>query len=284
MTDSPAPDLEAHKLACSEVWGGNRATDELVDVDGISALVHSRTYAGDESGGDLYYVSTCGSGRVSRFALADVSGHGKPVSELAIWLRNQMRRNVHQLNVARLAVELNRELSAKDSEGRFATALLATYFAPRDHLVICNAGHPRPLWRQASSGAWKLLDHREPSRAGELLNLPLGVIVPTDYHQFAIRLEPDDLVLLYTDAFIEVEVSPGQRLGEAGFMELVASIEPDEPRAFAQAIIDAFLAAYGEPEDDQTLLVLRHTATDPEMGMMMRALAPVARMLGIVDY
>ncbi len=73
-----------------------------------------------------------------------------------------MRRHINTANQTRFAVDLNRAFSNLDLDGRFATAVLATYFAPTDHLIICNAGHPRPLLYRAAGNTWDLLDAKTP--------------------------------------------------------------------------------------------------------------------------
>ena len=93
----------------------------------------------------MHYISTCGAGYVTRLALADIAGHGESVDGLAIALRKLMRKYINTLDQTRFATALNRELMASPKQGPFATALLLTYFAPTRHLIICNAGHGRPL-------------------------------------------------------------------------------------------------------------------------------------------
>ena len=50
-----------------------------------------------------------------------------------------------------------------------------------------------------------------PKNAAAVRNLPLDIIVPTDYVQFAVKLAKGDLVLLYTDALMESRNANGDR-------------------------------------------------------------------------
>ncbi len=284
----------ATTIQCMEVWGGNQAVSTAVEVAGLDTWILSQPYEGDRTGGDIHYVSTCGSGRVSRFVVADVSGHGADVGELATRLRLLMRKHVNVLNVARFAQELNREFSSMAQSGRFATAVLMTYFAPTDHLLICNAGHPRPLLYRASRRTWEVLDKDMPEQAGTLdqvSNLPLGIVESTDYHQFAVKLEPGDMVVLYTDSLIEAS-APGTeaQLGEAGLLELIACLPAPalgSVEGFAQQVLDA-VAAYrgGTPaKDDQTLMVLAHNGGDPPpMTRAWGTITAMAKLVGLIDY
>ncbi|MCP4593424.1 MAG: SpoIIE family protein phosphatase, partial [bacterium] len=131
---------------------------DAVSVPGIDAWVYSRPVGGQSSGGDIHYVSTCGGGKIARFAVADVSGHGVAVSELATQLRKLMRAHINTVDQTRFIRVLNRAFTALASDGKFATALLATYFAPTAHLITCNAGHPPPLWYRSADQTWRSLE------------------------------------------------------------------------------------------------------------------------------
>lgn len=277
-----APDR--HAVQCLEVWGGNHPAATSVAVPGIDAWLHSTTYRGHAAGGDIHYVSNCAAGIITRFVLADVAGHGDAASTLALELRSLMRRNINTLDQTRMARALNRSFAELSADGRFATALLATYHAPSDHLVVCNAGHPHPLWFHASTGAWEVLRDNTPhAHSPGIKNLPLGVIDPTSYGQFAVRLDPGDMVVAYTDALIEASDFNGRQLGEAGLLEIVRGASRECPRSLAEGVLRAVAHYTGDADvaDDATLLVLRHTGEDPP-AMTLRERAKVtARMLGI---
>jgi phosphoserine phosphatase RsbU/P len=280
-----------HAIACMEVWGGSRAFDQSVSVPGNDVRISCTPFRGEASGGDIYYVSNCAAGIITRFVLADVSGHGEQVAQVAADLRTLMRRHINTANQTRFAVELNRAFSNLDLDGKFATAILATYFAPTDHLIICNAGHPRPLLYRAAQDTWELLDAktpgalatRQPVSAVGIANLPLGILDPTDYEQFALRLELGDLVVLYTDALIEAADSGGRQLGESGLVALARDLSPSEREDAAGALrIRVSDHSGGLPfNDDATLIVLHHNAVDPPHLTWRGQAAKFAKMLGL---
>ena len=125
-----------------EVWGGNCAADKWFRMPGLNAWVYSQPYAQGRSGGDVYYLSSCASGRITRMLLADVSGHGEGISEVAVGLRDLMRRNVNFIKQSRLVQEMNQQFAGVAELGGFATALVCSYFAPTRSLQVCSAGHP----------------------------------------------------------------------------------------------------------------------------------------------
>ena len=154
-----ASSTSSRTLQCMEIIGGNQAVQQALTSPGMDIWIDSRPLGGN-AGGDMHYFSMCGSGRVTRLAVADVSGHGDEADQTARWLRTLMRKYINLLDQAAASpVPSIRNSSPRRQEtGRFATVLLLTYFEPTDHLVICNAGHPRPLWYSQRSSTWHILD------------------------------------------------------------------------------------------------------------------------------
>ncbi len=285
-TASDNSETPVHSLECMEVWGGNGAIHNAISVPGIDAWISSDPYKGNAYGGDIHSVSMCGAGRISRFAIADVAGHGAAVGELAHRLRSLMRKYINTLDQTRFARALNRDFGKLARDGRFATALLTTYFAATDHLIICNVGHPRPLWYHTVSQRWELLDPDMPLQATAVANLPLGVIAPTDYVQFAVKLGKGDLVLIYSDSLIESKNPEGISLGEKGLLELVRELDTAQPQNLNRDVLAAVVTYRGgaPAKDDETLMVLHHNAANPPKQSIGQKVHVVARMLGVIGH
>ena len=94
-SESPVVESVEERMACMEVWGGTRATSSHFVVPGLDVWVYSQPHLGHESGGDVYYLSSCASGRITRLLVGDVSGHGAEASPVATKLRDIMRKNVN---------------------------------------------------------------------------------------------------------------------------------------------------------------------------------------------
>jgi len=282
-------ELSGRRIACMEVWGGHDCFHGEVSVPGNDVFVGCDPYTSDSHGGDIYYVSSCAAGLITRFVLADVSGHGIVVAEAAASLRGLMRRYINTPDQSRFARALNKSFSQKN--GLFATALLVSYFAPSDHLIICNAGHPRPLHYSASTQQWRYLDHESDgvvkqthSKSVGLSNLPLGVISPTQYEQFALPLEKGDLIVLYSDAFIEVRTADGKPWGEDGLLQAVREVSVADPAQLRSDLLASILSQSNTPrlDDDVTMIVLHHNASDPpRQGLRERAVV-LGKLLGLV--
>ena len=159
MSSPEATDQQT--LQCMEIWGGIEPVERRVATPGLDLWVFSQPFEGDEQGGDVYYVTLCGGGVITRIVVADVSGHGASVAEFSSSLRTLLRKNINQKSQRRVVEQLNRQFGEMAGMRRFATALVTTYLASTDRLSVCNAGHPRPLYRRAHDGRWSLLPCNE---------------------------------------------------------------------------------------------------------------------------
>ncbi len=120
--------------------------------------LYARPHENQASGGDVYYLSSCASGRITRMLLADVSGHGAAVADCASQLRDLMRRHVNSISQARFVEGMNQEFTRISDDGKFATAVVGTYFAGNGRFQLCQAGHPPPLHYRQQTGEWKLCE------------------------------------------------------------------------------------------------------------------------------
>jgi sigma-B regulation protein RsbU (phosphoserine phosphatase) len=283
--DTPA---HAQTMQCMEIWGGNQVVDTSVTMPGLEAWVYCHPY-GDSAGGggDVHYVSSCATGRITRLLVADVSGHGAAACDVAGTLRTLMRRYVNYIDQAEFVRSMNRQFVTMSASDCFATAIVTTFFAPTNLLSLCNAGHPPPLLYRARAGAWSFLDVADdddddgrPENA-DPANLPLGVLTLADYGQINVTLEPDDLVLCYTDSLPESQDAAGEYLGQEGLLQVVRTLDPSRPAALIPALLGAIRAIRdGNLDgDDVTVLLFRPTSAGlpPPLGARLAAPARVLR-------
>jgi phosphoserine phosphatase RsbU/P len=195
-----------------------------------------------------------------------VSGHGSTVAEFSSSLRSLLRKNINQKSQNRLVERLNQQFADMAEMQRFATAVVITYLASVNQLSVCNAGHPRPLYYEASAVTWSFLSPRAGSR-DDGGNLPLGLDDATRYQTFDLALGPGDLAVLYTDALTEAADPSGKLLGESGLLAVAAGL--DLATSSPAAIGSALLRAVGQhrglagADDDVTTIVLRHNGSGP---------------------
>ena len=272
------------QMQCMEVWGGSQMTARNVELGGLDAWVYSKPYQQAQRGGDVYYASSCATGRITRLLLADVSGHGNTVAATAADLRTLMRRFVNRLDQTEFVRELNQEFAALSREGSFATAIVGTFFAPTGRLILSNAGHPRPFVYRAADNRWDFLGEGYSAGASGPQNLPLGIIALTEYRHFDIELADGDCLLGYTDALIESRDADGEMFGEEGLLRLVRLLGYVQPNK----MIDTLLAEIADrhpgnlTDDDVTVLMVRANGKKPRLSFATKAKAAMSLLGSLV--
>jgi len=286
---SPAPSsvaVEPQLMACMEIWGGNEAIDTSIQLPGLDAWVYAKPYKLSALGGDVRYVSTCATGRITRLLLADVSGHGDEVAGVARLLRDLMRQYVNFLDHTKFVRMMNRRFTDLSASNIFATALVTTFFSPTRVLTLCNAGHPPPAIYRAATRSWSLLetprsDSRDPA------NLPLGILDIADYDQLDIHMEVGDFVLLYTDSLMEASDANGKFLGPAGVLKFLQSLATNNAAIDAASLIPKLLLAIASAhpnnlhDDDVTTLLIRANGSAEKVSFKDKLLAPARVVKGI---
>ena len=241
-------------------------------MPGLDVWVYAVPFENAAAGGDLHFVSSCGTGRIARLMVADVAGHGSEVADTARTLRSLIRRFMNHIDQRRFVASMNESFSGIVQTGRFATAVVMTYFSPSGELALCNAGHPRPLIYHKATNAWQYLDENTDMAGTAIENIPLGIMGDAAYEQFKVPLNKDDLILCYTDSLIESSCRDGTLLGEERLLELVRSVSAAEPTHVIHHLL-AKMAVYGATlNDDVTLLLMRCAGRSRGAGFFKRLL------------
>ncbi|TWU30532.1 PP2C family protein-serine/threonine phosphatase [Bythopirellula polymerisocia] len=257
---------DPERMECMEVWGGNQAVQRSFITPGLKIYVDSQPYGQAPGGGDVYYLSSCASGRITRMLLADVSGHGELVSQTAVGLRDLMRRNVNYIKQTRFVRAMNRQFADLGEQGGFATALVSTFFATTMTYSLCNAGHPVPLVFRRGTSQWTELKN-EASSSRPISDTPLGVVDEASYGQLDVRLEAGDMVLSFSDAVTESEDGDGRQLGVAGVLRLVRELGTEDSEKIIPALVERIrgLRDSNLRQDDATFLLGQATGGGPSM-------------------
>src|SRR5215472_9973528 len=104
--ETPAAPAEPYRVRCAEIWGGILAIDTDIATQGLSASIFSTAHDGDR-GGDMYYVSVCKWDYLTRFAVADVRGHGGQASRISSWVYEAMQKRMNTTSGQQILSDLN---------------------------------------------------------------------------------------------------------------------------------------------------------------------------------
>ncbi|MCK4236656.1 MAG: SpoIIE family protein phosphatase, partial [Candidatus Krumholzibacteria bacterium] len=201
-----------------------------------------------EVGGDFYDFVELANGKVG-IAVADVSGKGIPAALLMTALQASFRAEVlHERSPGEILYGLNVSLFERSDTSKFATFFYATYDDNSGLLHFSNGGSFPPFVLKADGNIDRL------QRGGILV----GVEAESKYKEGMIKLKPGDLLVIYTDGFIDQEDEKGEPFGEQRLIEyfrnnLQNSLDSMIERLFAT------IFAFGQNnlKDDMTVVLLR---------------------------
>lgn len=242
------------QLVCWKVWGGNRRASTAVSIPGLRGVLHALPKEGD-TGGDLYFLSACGSGAIARLCLADVTGHGSGVAEFSAALGRVFGDQIHRENPALVLREVNQRTVTRNLD-TISTGVCLSYNSMNGTLLYANAGHPHILLRRAGTAGWETLTLSPPDNAA-FWNIPLGVDKDARYQVGKVKLHPGDQLLLVTDGLTETRAPDGTLFG----YQLMKQAQPAgaSPELTANHLLDALRAHASDPDqrhDDVTFTVL----------------------------
>ncbi|MDR0433937.1 MAG: SpoIIE family protein phosphatase [Gracilibacteraceae bacterium] len=221
---------------------------DRTDFD-LYALMHPAK----EVGGDFYDFFLADETHLG-VVVADVAGKSVPAAMFMIvaktLLRNQMRLEA-DLEKAFFAV--NNQLADRNEEAMFVTAFAGLLDTDTGWFTYVNAGHVPPALRRGSQPFVRL--QTEPG-------FVLGGLENIAYTAARVRLQPGDLIFMYTDGVSEASNRAGDLFSEQRVLADLNACVP--PGAGATSCVEKIRAALtdftegAEQTDDVTMLVLRY--------------------------
>jgi len=184
--------------------------------------------------------------------IADVSGKGVPAA-LFMAVTRTLMKTVCQKGVGPAeSLRLANEILSRDNDAcMFTTMFLAVYQVKTGELTYASAGHNAPV-TFTPNGDGRFL----PSANDVFLGAEPGFV----YHEFTDRLEPGELLALYTDGVTEAK-SPAQDF--YGASRFVGFIADRVKKPLTEIWTDLFgeLNAFqeGREYDDITLVLLKRS-------------------------
>jgi sigma-B regulation protein RsbU (phosphoserine phosphatase) len=233
--------------------------DNVSHIKGVDIAVCAQPFK--YAGGDYYEIARLSTlfpaaeapADSDAFAIiiADVSGHGAAAAVEAAMLDAILRTYAGSTTrgLAYLVGYLNRYMFTRKPRPAFATAFVS-YYDPRDRGLrhVC-AGHPPPILRRRGSPACEDLEVAD--------GIPLLVLRDYQWAMAETRMEPGDILVLYTDGVTECRSPQDVQFGRARLREAINAAEPTAAGVMTR--IRDHLNAHAQGlaiEDDQTILVV----------------------------
>lgn len=219
---------------------GGRAIDLPLGSD---LRVASKQSAHFGAGGDFFEVFEHAGGTVST-VVADVCGNGAAAARVAARIRPFLHHSLARgESPGRVLAALNDGLVDGGLADRFVTAVAVRVDVRTGVVEIACAGHLGPFVRRAS-GRVQSIDRAT--------GVPLGLVAGERYDEIALRLDPEDALVLVTDGVTDPLSTAGDPLGEAGLARLLERA----PR-LTLGICEMLLRDGSPTRDDATVLVLQ---------------------------
>jgi phosphoserine phosphatase RsbU/P len=190
-------------------------------------------------------------------AIADVSGKGVPASLIMAICRSVLRaeaaRNPSPADVLR---KVNRQLYPDIKEDMFISMAYLILNYQRDGVTLARAGHDAPLlYKQQSQTVTPL------KPPGMVVGIDSGSVFDRLTTDFAVPLERDDCLVLYTDGVTETLNAEGDEFGLGRMMQSVRAGATNGAQAIVRKIIEDVRDFSGSvpQNDDITLIAIRKT-------------------------
>ena len=220
---------EYPKLERFEICGGNKGCFQI--------------------GGDYYDFITSGSDRLG-IAIADVSGCGVGPALLMASLRASLHAESGSLgDLPLLASRLNAFVHKSSESNTFITFFLGNLNTETGEMVFVNAGHNPPFVLKKNGDSLRL----------ESTGFCLGMFPDAVYEFRTVRLDPGDLLCLFTDGITEGRENDLEEYGEERLVSLLrsnAGLPVEELMNAVFADVRRFTACEA-PDDDMTLVLVR---------------------------
>ncbi|CAN1212310.1 PP2C family protein-serine/threonine phosphatase [Tumidithrix helvetica PCC 7403] len=229
-------------------------------IQGIE--IAARCLTASRVGGDYYDFIPIQKGERWSFVVGDVMGKGVPAGLIMTMTRGMLRAEVLNSHSPSKILEHLNEVMYDDLEKshRFVTMFYSEYDPKTQILSFSNAAHtPALLWRSQTRTVHAL------DTVGALIGLEVG----SKFEERSVHLQPNDVVIYYTDGFTEAANDKGDRFDEENLRQALdyacqhcipESSEINHPQAILDYIfkqVQDFIGEGHSHSDDMTLVVLK---------------------------
>lgn len=228
-----------------------------------------------EVGGDFYDVYTT-DGDTLNFLIADVSGKGIPAAMFMMRAMTELKSLTEAGQpINEVFTNGNDALCTGNDAGMFVTAWQGGIDLSDGTVRFANAGHNPPLVKH-NGGKFEYLK----TRAGFILAGMEGV----RYKMQELKLEPGDIIYLYTDGVTEATNASNELYGEERLIEALNSREFDNMKDLCQFIksdVDSFVG--DAPQfDDITMVALKYIGI-PSISFIEAEISDIEKVTAFVE-
>ncbi|MCU0573426.1 MAG: SpoIIE family protein phosphatase [Syntrophobacteraceae bacterium] len=209
-----------------------------------------------EVGGDYYDFFLVDDDHMA-VVVADVSGKGIPAGLFMMRVRAMLRGTVtSSLSPADTLIRINQIIASENPSAMFVTMFFFICNMKSGQVTYCNAGQNPPL--RISRG--EVITVGADSQNGR--GLPIGIMEDAVYTDGAFRLEPEDILVVYTDGVTESFNSRSELFSEARLTATIKESSGQDPKSICLNVLREVREHQGDAQqaDDITILSFRLSA------------------------
>jgi sigma-B regulation protein RsbU (phosphoserine phosphatase) len=234
----------------------------VVLPDSSPFAIHAFIRPAKQIGGDLYDFFW--NDESLSFCIGDVTGKGVGAALVMAMTKTLFRAySVFQYDPARLLSAVNARLSEETDPSMFVTAFCGILDLRSGRLLYSNAGHEPPLVIRAGKSVDRLA-----SKSG----IPLGAMRSFKYVVEKVKLEPGDVVLLFTDGVTEAANRTEELFSVGRLREVLERCGAAHPSAIVSDIVDEVdkFAGGRTQSDDIAMVCVQYRGAPREVGKTFR--------------
>jgi len=239
-------DLEVARVVQESMLSQNSLRKNRIEVTARSNVM-------TRLGGDYYDMVECSDEKILVF-IGDATGHGIPAAmSMAMAKSVMLHESLEETDQTRLMTKLHMLFSRLRSQGvkDFMTATSVLLDSQKGEVTFMNAGHCYPILLKKDDTSGRLLS--------EIKGLPPGFSRSLKLLPVTMQLEPNDILILFTDGLVESCNSSGELFGFDGLQKIVAETRNNDLKLHLDSILAAVQSWEIEATDDQTVILVRYS-------------------------
>jgi phosphoserine phosphatase RsbU/P len=201
-------------------------------------------------GGDYFDYLKMPGGRMG-IIVGDVAGKGLAAALLMSSLQARVQVLIDEpSDVSTLIARLNASVCRTCPGNRFVTFFLCAFDPATSELSYTNAGHNPPYLVRAASGEIEELTVGGPV---------LGILPSAKYQSASLKLEPGDVLVMFSDGITEAQSPTGEEFGEGRLLEALKPLCTLPAAEISKSLgesVEQFMGT-APAADDITLVVAR---------------------------
>ncbi|MDD3148812.1 MAG: PP2C family protein-serine/threonine phosphatase, partial [Candidatus Riflebacteria bacterium] len=201
-------------------------------------------------GGDCYDFFPADAKTLGIF-IGDVSGHGITAALIMAMAKAALIDERSRFSgIEKLADALDQTIfmNRKSGTKEYMTGLFLTVDSETGECLLINRGHCRPMRISSDGGS---IEHV--TSAG----LPLGYNAPEQNKTVRFRLNPGEMLCLYTDGMAEAQGDKGAVLGYEGLRQMLLACWRDKVDLCLQALLQSHGKWAIKQDDDQSVILVK---------------------------